>query len=145
MSKQSRTANSQRRIASKILKAGSSRVWMDPNQAAKISQAITRTDIRRLIDKGIIRELPERKPTPEAGARKQDIGSRKGARGARLRGGKKEPWLNIIRPQRQMLNELKPSLKPMAYRKLYRLVKGGAFRSRTHLKSYVEEKKLLNK
>jgi len=118
---------------------------MDPNQAAKIAQAITRTDIRRLIGKGIIRELPERKPTPEASARKQDIGSRKGARGARLRGGKKEPWLNIIRPQRQMLNELKPSLKPMAYRKLYRLVKGGAFRSRTHLKSYVEEKKLLNK
>ena len=144
MGKQSRVANSQRRIAAAILKAGSTRVWMDPNQAARIAQAITRTDVRRLIDKGIIRELPARKPTPEAGARTQGCGSRKGARGARLRGGKKEPWLNRIRPQRQMLNDLKPSLKPMAYRKLYRLVKGGMFRSRTHLKSYVEEKKLLN-
>jgi len=116
---------------------------MDPSSAAKISQAITRMDIRRLIDKGIIAKLPEKGHMHEEASR-QERGSRKGARGARLRGGKKEPWLKIIRPQREMLNELKPSLKPMAYRMLYRLVKGGAFRSRAHLRSYVEEKKLLN-
>lgn len=145
MGKQSRVSNPQRRLASEILKAGSTRIWMDPDQAAKLSQAITRTDIRRLIKKGIIRAEPARKPTPESGARTQGSGSRKGARNARLRGGSKEPWLNIIRPQRKMLNEFKPNLKPTAYRKLYRLVKGGAFRSRTHLRSYVEENKLLVK
>lgn len=117
---------------------------MDPVQAAKISQAITRTDIRRLIDKGIIAKLPEKRQKHEQ-ANRQERGRRKGAHGARLSDGKKQPWLNMVRPQREMLNELKPSLKPTAYRTLYRLVKGGAFRSRAHLRSYVEEKQLLNK
>lgn len=143
MGKQNRTSGTQRRMAASILKAGYSRIWMDPGQASKIGQAITRTDVRRLIGKGIIAKLPEKRQTHEE-ANRQERGSRKGAHGARLSDGKKQPWLNIIRPQREMLNELKPSLKPTAYRKLYRLVKGGAFRSRAHLRSYVEEKKLLN-
>ena len=100
MGKQSRTANSQRRIAASILKAGSSRIWMDPAAAARIGRAITRTDVRRLIKSGAIRKEKERVPTPESGARRQGIGSRKGARGARLHGGKKEHWLRAVRPQR---------------------------------------------
>lgn len=145
MGKQSRIANPQRRIAASILKAGSSRIWMDPAAAGRIGRAITRADVRRLIKSGAIRKEKERRPTPEIGSRRQDIGSRKGARGGRLRGGSKEHWLRAVRPQREMLVEMKGNLKPMAYRTLYRLVKGGAFRSRVHLKSYVEEKKLLRK
>ncbi len=141
MGKQSRVANPQRRIAAALLKCGASRVWMEPTAAMKIGKAITRADVRRLIKQGTIKKLSEHVPSPSAGPRRQDIGSRKGARGARS--GLKDGWLKIIRPQRSMLRELKPNFQPGAYRRLYRLVKGGAFRSRAHLKIYVDEKKLL--
>ena len=73
------------------------------------------------------------------------MGSRKGSKGARR--GKKSSWLRIIRPQRRLLKELKEkgSLKPDSYRKLYKLVKGGMFRSKAHLMTYLKDKKLLKK
>jgi large subunit ribosomal protein L19e len=141
MGKQSRIANPQRRLAGSILKTGESNVWMDPAAAAKIGRAITRADVRRLIKEGSIRNGGERKPTPQRNARRQGIGSRKGAKGAR--NPAKESWLRIVRPQRALLSELKPKLQAKAYRKLYGLVKGGAFRSRAHITAYITDNKLI--
>jgi large subunit ribosomal protein L19e len=127
-------------MAADILKCGESRIWMDPAAGEKINRAITRSDVRGLIADGLIDKSAAKKNAHTEG-RKQGPGSRKGAAGARIR--KKENWLKIIRPQRRMLTELKPKLKPLAYRKLYRLVKGGAFRSRAHLAAYLKENKLM--
>ena len=44
----------QRRLAGELLKCGSERVWLDPEQLDKIAQAITREDIRKLIADGVI-------------------------------------------------------------------------------------------
>lgn len=140
MAKQSRISNTQRRLAADILKCGDSRVWMDPSAGEKIKRAITRNDVRGLIADGLI-DKARAKVNGRRKHGKQERGSRKGSAGARR--GLKERWLKIIRPQRQLLSEAKPNMKPLTYRKTYLLVKGGMFRSRAHLQAYLEEKKLL--
>ena len=142
MSKASRHGGLQRRVAAVLLKCGESRVWMDSTAGAKIARAITRSDVRRLIKEGLIKELSAKKNSPNEHGRR-NTGSRKGARGART--GKKEPWLNMVRPQRKMLQQIKKELPNFQYRKLYRLVKGGVFRSRSHLQAYLNEKGLVKK
>jgi len=123
------------------LKCGESRVWISPELGTKLEAAITRQDIRNLIRKGKIRKIPAKENPAHEEARRQNIGSRKGAKGARV--GKKDMWFRVVRPQRKLLKELRPKLVEGAYRKLYRLVKGNIFRSRAHLTTYVNEKKLL--
>lgn len=136
--------NVQKKIASKILKCGVEKVWIDPSNE-KVKQAITRRDIRRFIKEGAIKKLPCKKKKATAGKPQQRMGSRKGTKGARR--GKKASWLKIIRPQRKLIKELKEKhqLNPNVYRKIYKLVKGGMFRSKSHLMNYLEEKKLINK
>lgn len=134
--------NLQKKIAAKILKCGENRVWIDPNNA-KVKQAITRGDIRRFIKEGIIKKLPEKKRAKHEEKRQQKIGSRKGAKGARI--GKKTEWFKVVRPQRKLLKELKNKgqLKPHAYRMTYKLIKGNFFRNKSHLMSYLKEKDLI--
>lgn len=142
MPKASRHGGLQRRVAAMLLKCGESRVWMDPTTGAKIDRAITRSDVRRLIDEGLVKKLSAKESTSSEHGRR-NTGSRKGAKGART--GKKEPWLNIIRPQRKMLQQIKKELPNFEYRRLYGLVKGGMFRSKSHLQAYLNEKGLAKK
>jgi len=136
--------NLQKKLASKILKCGINKVWIDPKNE-KVKQAITRRDIRRFIKEGLIKKVPAKKRPKKVKRKQQKTGSRKGAKGARR--GKKTPWLKIIRPQRRLLKELKNKnqLKPHAYRKIYKLIKGGMFRNKAHLTTYLKDKKLLKK
>ena len=125
------------RVAADLLGCGTSRIWMDPTAASKISAAITRADVRRLISSGAIKKLPAT-GAGSAGKRSyQMAGSRKGSAGARA-GGRKMHWFRKVRPQRKLLAEAKPKLQPMMYRKTYRMIKGGAFRSRANLTAYLE-------
>jgi large subunit ribosomal protein L19e len=130
----------QKKIAAKILKCGVNRIWIDPT-STKVKQAITRNDVRRYINEGIIKKFPEKRHLKLEAKAQQRMGSRKGKRGARE--GKKTNWLKIIRPQRKLLKEMKPQLEPLAYRKVYRMIKGNAFRSRAHLTSYLKDNKLI--
>ena len=45
---------SQRRMAAEIMDIGKNRVWIDPEHIDKVEEAITRKDIRNLIDGGTI-------------------------------------------------------------------------------------------
>ena len=132
----------QRNLAAKILKCGIEKVWIDPKNE-KVKQAITRRDVRRFIKEGIIKKIPAKKAKKREGKGQQKIGSRKGSLLSRL--GKKTDWLKVVRPQRRLLRELKEKkqLKPLAYRKIYKMIKGNAFRSRAHLLSYLKDKELL--
>jgi len=133
--------NLQRKIAAKVLKCGENRIWIDPTND-KVKQAITRSDIRRFIKEGIIKKVPEKKRVKPGEKRQQRTGSIKGSYGARER--KKSRWFRIVRPQRNLLKQLREEgkLKPQAYRGLYKLVKGNFFRSRAHLITYLKEKNL---
>jgi large subunit ribosomal protein L19e len=136
----------QKRLASRILKVGESRVWLDPAKREDINKAITAWDIRKLIKQNAIKALPAKVHKPrERKKRKRGPGSRKGKKYARL--PRKRRWISTVRPLRRMLKELKNSnqLDNQTYRKLYMLVKGGMFRSRSHLKVYLEQHGLLKK
>ena len=134
----------QRKLAAKILKVGESKIWLDPTKLKEIGEAITRADIRRLILKGYIKKLTEKPPYPKEKKRKRKgVGKRKGGKYARL--PKKRIWINRVRAQRKLLKELKEKGKidKRAYRKLYKLVKGGMFRSRAHLLLYAKQRELI--
>ena len=134
--------NLQKKIASKVLKCSAKKVWIDPSDD-KVKQAITRKDVRRFIKEGTIRKMRDKKAISEGQTRQQRRGSIRGTRTTRM--GKKSAWFKVVRPQRSMLAELrgKDMLKENAYRTLYMMVKGGAFRSRAHLNAYIKENDLM--
>lgn len=141
----------QKRLAAEILKCSPKRVVFDNNRLDEIKESITRADLKSLIrDKAIIRKpiqgisrvrarkniLQKRK------GRKKGAGSRKGKRTARL--SKKEKRIKTIRIQRSFLKTLrdKNAIGKKAYQGLYRKSKGGFFRSKRHIKVYIEENKI---
>jgi large subunit ribosomal protein L19e len=131
----------QKRLAADILKVGISKVWLDPDHREDIKNAITRADIKKLIEKGYIKKRKGKVPYPDAAKkRKQNPGSRKGKKGARM--DEKRKWINTIRPIRKMLNDLKKEgkISKEVYKTAYRLAKAGTFRSRSHLKLYLQQK-----
>ncbi len=144
--------STQRRIAASLLKAGKGRVWFDSEELGNIDEAVTRADIRGLINDGVI-QAKQKKGTSRVRAnfrkaqrlkgRRSGHGTRKGAKGARL--PKKRRWISTIRPIRKTLVELRESKKidSPTYRKLYSMSKGGIFKSKAHLTMYIREKKLI--
>ena len=136
----------QKKLAAKILKVGESKVWLNPASTKDIEAAITKIDVRRLIKKGMIKTLPGKVRMPrEKAKRKKGPGRRKGAKGAIMTS--KQRWISTVRPLRRMLKELRATgqIEKQTYRKIYLLVKGGMFRSRSHLKIYLEQHDLLKK
>ena len=132
----------QKRIASRIMKCGEGRVWIDPSDP-KIKLAITRSDVRGFIKDGKIKKLRMKVRARNVEKRQQRSGSIKGARGARI--GKKEEWLKKIRPQRRLIKELKENKKmdDIHYRKMYKRIKAGIFRSKAHLMMHLKENKMV--
>ena len=144
--------STQRRLAADILDVGVNRVWIDPARAADVSAAISREDIKRLIRQGAIEAKPElgisrgrfrRRAVKRKHGRRRGIGSRKGTR--RARQPKKASWIRTVRPLRARLRKLKRdgTIDKHEYRRLYRMVKGGAFKSRIHLETHLRERGLL--
>jgi len=136
----------QKRLAAEILKVGQTRVVMDPDHLEDIKNAITRADIRKMINHGWIKVKPSKIKMPKLypKKRKKGPGKRKGAHGAKLT--KKRMWINTIRPLRRMLKELKDkgTIDKKTYRKTYMLMKSGAFRSRSHLKLYLKQQGIIH-
>lgn len=142
----------QRRIASQLLKCGENRVWIDPNRAEDVSDAITRADVRTLIasgavssrqKKGVSRGRAELQLAQRRKGRQRGHGSRRGRKGARK--PSKERWMQTIRPIRQKLKELRESgqIDTATYRKYYLKAKGGVFKSRPHLESHLKAEGIL--
>lgn len=136
--------NLQKRLASKIMKVGRNKVWLDPTKTEEIRKAITRADIRRLIKKGYIKTLPDKVSKQKQKKKKRRYaGSKKGKKHSLIT--KKESWMKTVRPLRELLRELKNKGKidNQTYRKTRALVKGGMFRSKAHLLFYLKQRGLL--
>ena len=141
-----------KRIAKSIFDVGNRRIWIDPDKSKEVKEAITRNDIKGLVNKGIIVVKQERNNSryrtrkakiQEGKGRRKGIGSRKGARNARL--SRKLEWMIKIRNQKQLLKGLRDnkSIPTKIYRDLYRKSKGGFFRSKRHIQIYLSEHKLI--
>jgi large subunit ribosomal protein L19e len=142
---------SKRRVAALLLKVGENRVSMDSTKLQEVKDAITRGDIRSLINKGVI---SAKRATSQSHVRSREIkvqkrkgrragkGSRKGV--ATSRQQPKSQWMDRVRLQRQFLSELKEKnlIINDTYRTLRNKIKGGYFRSRRHIKLYLDEQKL---
>lgn len=144
--------STKRRMAASILKVGEGRVWFDPEELEGIEEAVTRADIRGLINDGAIQKKQEKgtsrgranfRRAQRAKGRRSGHGTRKGASGARF--PKKRRWISTIRPIRKSLAELRDEKKidSPTYRRLYGMAKGGIFKSKAHLDMYIKEKKLV--
>jgi len=138
----------QKRIAAKVLKVGIGRVWIDSEATGDVAEAITREDIRGLIEEGLIKKKQKKGVSrgrareialKRAMGRRKGHGSRKGAKGARI--GKKRVWITKIRALRRRLRELRDKgyIDRTTYRKLYLKAKGGEFRSIAHLNEFIKE------
>jgi len=138
----------QRRLAADILKCGVHRVRVASTKEDldDITEAVTRDDIRELIQRGVIsknqkkgvsRGRARHRLAQKKKGRRRGHGSREGAKYARL--PKKERWMITIRPLRNELKTLRDNgdLSSSDYRKYYRRSKGGMFRSRAHLRSHL--------
>lgn len=138
-----------RRLAAEVLGVGESRIWIDPDKAEDVAAAISKDEVRRLIKTGAISVRPASTPS-RSRARIRRAKRRKGR--GRGPGSKKGPrvdekklWISRVRAQRKLLKELKSKglIDTRNFHRVYRLVKGGFFRSRAHLKLYLKEHGLL--
>lgn len=70
-------------------------------------------------------------------------GSVKGAKKAR--NPKKQEWMTTIRALRKDLKEMRDAneIDATTYRKLYKMAKGGAFRSKSYMKTYARDHDLI--
>jgi large subunit ribosomal protein L19e len=138
--------SNQKKLASKVLGCGINRVWLDPDASEDIAGAITRADIRGLVEAGQIKAVPVR-GVSRGRARVRDAqrkyghrkghGSRKGRKGAR--NPRKEQWMKKIRALRRRLKEMRDEgvLDRSTYCLVYRKAKGGEYRSVAHLEAHL--------
>lgn len=141
----------QKRLASQILGVSPKKIVFDSSKLAEIKEAITKADIKVLIANNVIK-AKQPKHTSKVRARKIALQKRKGKRrGPGKRKGKstarlpkKKSWMNKIRLQRKFLKTLrdKDIIDNRIYQMLYKKSKGGFFRSKNHIKLYIEERKL---
>jgi large subunit ribosomal protein L19e len=143
--------SSQKRIAGEILKCSTKRVFFDNEHLDQIKEAITKQDMRELINanivqkkqiKGISRVRANKIVEQKKKGRRQGAGSRRGKKTARV--SKKEAWMAKVRVQRKFLKGLKEKemVSIKMFRELYLKSKGGFFRSVRHIKYYMKDKGL---
>ncbi|WP_311172352.1 50S ribosomal protein L19e [Halobellus ordinarius] len=136
----------QKRMAADVLDVGKSRVWFDPEQQGEIAEAITREDIRDLVDQGTIRATDAKgnskgrareRAAKRAYGHRKGPGSRKGKAGGRK--NEKDEWVSRIRAQRRRLKELRDDgpLTPTQYREVYNKASGGEFEDVARLEAYI--------
>jgi len=146
--------NLQKRLASQLLKCSPQRVIFDESKLTEIKEAITKFDIRGLINRKIIKKRPvqgisqvraRKIKIQKKRERRKSAGSRKGRFSARA--NPKFIWMNTARSQRSFLKKLKSKglISTEHFRTLYSKSKGGFFRSVQHLKLFANEQGWIKK
>ena len=138
----------QKRLAADVLGVGKNRVRFDPEAQGEIADAITRDDVRELVEDGVIeaettqgnsRGRARERNEKRAYGHRSGHGSRKGTSGGRTDGS--EEWQSRIRAQRRTLRELRDDdeITRSQYRELYDMASGGEFDSVGDLRRYVDD------
>ncbi|MFP3871933.1 MAG: 50S ribosomal protein L19e [Candidatus Natronoplasma sp.] len=144
----------QKRLAAEILDCGKDRVWIDDTMLDEVIEAITREEVRELINRGVIKKLPKEgnsrgrinyKKGQKSKGRRKGYGKRKGTKGARE--ASKDKWKKRMRSIRRELKYLRDNdhIDRSTYREFYNRSKGGTFEDRSdmllHLKmeGYIDD------
>ena len=147
--------NTQKTLASKVMKGvGRKRVKLVFDRFDEIKESITKADIRGLIKDGAI-IINQKGGSSRGRIRKMRLQKSKGLRKGRgsrkgrltARTPAKREWINKVRKQRKFIKLLRDNkiVTSQTYQLLYSKVKGGFFRSRRHLKLYIDEQDLAEK
>lgn len=130
-----------RRLAADILGVGERRIRFDPDKISDVKNAMTRIDVEDLIKNKVITVLPVKGRKKKEKKKKKGGGSRKG----KPKGKQKEAWMTRIRTQRTLLKKLISSevLEKENKRYIYLKIKGGAFRSKKAMMTYLKENELI--
>jgi large subunit ribosomal protein L19e len=139
----------QKRLAAQILKSSEKNIWLDSSRLDEMKDAITKADVKSLIKdkaikgkkkRGISRFRIRKRQVQKRKGRRSGPGSIKGGKHARL--SKKRSWIGRVRVQRSFLQNLrdKEVIDKSSYRSLYLKCKGGFFRSKRHIKIYMQER-----
>lgn len=142
----------QKRLAAQVIGCSPKRIIFDEARLDEIKEAITKSDIRNMINAGAIIALQKtgvsrsragKRARQRKKGRRRGHGSRKGSAGAR--DNRKRAWVNRVRMQRDFISELKKNkrISKMLYNELYSKIKGGFFRSKGHISVYLEERGIL--
>ena len=140
--------SAQKRMAADVLDCGEGSVWLDPEAQGEIADAITRDDVRELVEDGIIqseepsgnsRGRARERAAKRADGHRKGHGTRKGKSGGRQ--NESDDWRSRIRAQRTKLRELRDGgeLTPSEYRTLYDRASGGEFDSVADLERYIDD------
>jgi large subunit ribosomal protein L19e len=143
----------QKKLVARMKKVGKNRIWLDPDKADKIANAVSREDLRKLLEDkfiviaekmGISRSRAKIRLKKKAG-KSTGPGKRKGTKKARS--PPKKQWMIKIRAQRSLLKKLRNEGKitKRIYRKYYLQAKGNMFRSKKHLIMVLAEKNEFSK
>jgi large subunit ribosomal protein L19e len=128
-----------RRLAADILKVGELKVRISPDGAKEAEKAMTRSDVRDLISKGIITRAPIMGRRKKERRRRRSTGSRKGT--GKTRAGGKSVWMDKVRSQRAFLKQLlvENAFDKKHKRILYMRIKSGLFRNKRAFLAYLKE------
>jgi len=133
-----------RRLAADILAVGEKRIRFVSDKLSDIKSAMSRADVRDLIDKKAIIVLPKKGRRKKTKREKRGEGSRKGSKSNEDR---KREWMNRVRAQRKLLRLLIANniLKGEHKRKIYLKIKGNSFRNKRALVTYLKDNELIAK
>ena len=137
----------QRRLASRIMKVGKNRVWINPQKIEDVESAITREEVRKLVHEKVIAATPIQGVSrgrakviqaKKRRGRRKGAGSKSGTPRAVIT--KKEAWMTKIRSLRRKLRELKANrtITESNYRELYMIAGSGRFASIADMQRYAK-------
>ncbi|MBT4870616.1 MAG: 50S ribosomal protein L19e [Candidatus Diapherotrites archaeon] len=141
--------NKAKEIAATLMKVGVGKIYLDPKNASKIKEAMTKDDIRGLIADRIIKKRQDNSQSKgrtrklkvqKQKGRKRGKGKRKGTKKTRTE--KKKTWINKVRAQRRTLKEIRAenpdAVAEKGYSNVYKKIKGNYFKGKKYLREYIE-------
>lgn len=138
-----------KKLVSRVVGVGLSRIKFDPERSDDIADAITRQNIRGLITAGIVTIKPAKGTSrgrakykrAQKGKRGTTQGSKKGRKGARV--GKKEVYVVKVRALRHRLKVAKDrkEITNPEFWGLYKKISGNTVRNVAHLRNLIDEVK----